>query len=99
MIQKRKHIEVNDVLKNNDIKEKDDISDYSEDELNYILKLFKDEQSKYPLGICVSQDIHVLFHSLYGQYYNTPEQWYRFAEDYRAGLYREYTINKKEKLL
>lgn len=27
---------------------------------------------------------------LYGQYYNTPKQWYQFEKDFKAGIYDEY---------
>lgn len=63
--------------------------DYSEDDLSFILSEFIKEQDKYPLGECVSKNIHVLFHSLYGQYYNTPEQWYTFKDDYKKGKYND----------
>lgn len=78
---------ISDIFKNTYIEEKKDICDYSEAELNYLATLFIKEQDKYPLGICVSKEIHMLFHSLYGQYYNTPEQWYQFENDYRNGAY------------
>lgn len=65
-----------------------DFSEYTENDLSFILQKFIEEQSKYPLGECVDKKIHVLFHSLYGQYYNTPEQWYKFKEDYIKGEYK-----------
>ena len=79
------------------------ISDYKnglkpyqlEKKYNHSSNLFINEQNKYPLGVCVSKDIHVLFHSLYGQYNNTPEQWYQFEKDYKNGLYDNY-IKEKE---
>ena len=56
-------------------------------DLDFLTNKFIEYQSQYPLGECVRKDIHVLFHSLYGQYYNTPEQWYRFKTDYQKGVY------------
>lgn len=64
-----------------------DFSNYSDDELKFLTEKFIEYQDKYPLGVCIDNKIHTLFHSLYGQYYNTPEQWYQFEEDYRKGLY------------
>lgn len=61
--------------------------EYTEDDLTFITEKFIQEQNKYPLGECIRKDLHVLFHSLYGQYYNTPEQWYKFKEDYKKGAY------------
>ena len=65
-------------------------SDYSEDDLSFILEKFLDKHNKYPLGVCVDKKLHVLFHSMYGQYYNTAEQWDRFCEDYKSGKYNMY---------
>lgn len=42
------------------------------------------------LGVCIDENIHKLFHSVYGQYCNTPEQWYQFEKDYKNGIYDEY---------
>lgn len=64
--------------------------DYSENELSFLLSKFIEIQNKYPLGVCIDKKIHTLFHSMYGQYYNTPEQWYRFCEDYNNGIYKKY---------
>lgn len=65
---------INDMFRDNKFVQKDDIKEYSELELSIILKEFLHIQSQYPLGECVDKKIHSLFHSLYGQYYNTPEQ-------------------------
>lgn len=80
---------INDIVIENNFNIYDNFSDYSAEELNNILKAFLSRQDEYPLGVCVSKDIHVMFHSLYGQYYNTPEQWYRFEKDYTSGVYNE----------
>ena len=78
---------LNDIINKYKIVIKNNINDYSDDELKYILEKFICEQSKYPLGVCVKKEVHVMFHSLYGQYYNTPEQWYQFEKDYTNGIY------------
>ncbi len=65
-------------------------SEYNENDLSFILQKFLKEQSKYPLGECVDKKIHTLFHSMYDQYYNTPEQWYKFKQDYLEGKYIKY---------
>lgn len=36
------------------------------------------------------QDVYKNRYNMYGQYYNTPEQWYRFKEDYKKGIYNDY---------
>ena len=73
---------------------KDNFKEYTSEELSFILEKFIEEQSKYPLGQCVRKDLHKLFHSLYGQYYNTVDQWEKFKEDYRNGVYNDI-INKQ----
>ena len=78
---------VEDIFKNNEHLRQESFSEYSEEELSFILQLFILEQDKYPLGECVDKQLHTMFHSLYGQYYNTPDQWYRFKEDYAKGVY------------
>lgn len=60
----------------------------SDEDLNFLTSKFIEYQAKYPFGECIRKDLHILFHSLYGQYYNTPEQWYRFKEDYRNEVYK-----------
>ena len=57
--------------------------EYSDEDLSFILEQFLLEQSKYPLGECIDKRLHTLFHSMYGQYYNTPEQWKQFKQDYK----------------
>ena len=58
------------------------IIDYSEDELEYILSIFYEYQFKYPLGVCISPEYHRLFHSIYGNRINTPNQWEEFLNKY-----------------
>lgn len=59
-----------------------DFTDYTIDELDYNLNIFFQYQSKYPLGVCLSVDMHKKFHSIYGNRINTPEQWYEFFNTY-----------------
>ena len=77
---------VNDIFNKYNLEYKE-FNEYTENELNNILQLFVLEQSKYPLGECIRKDLHVLFHSLYGQYNTTEEQWIQFKNDYTNGVY------------
>ena len=79
---------VNDILNQYPQYKNKNFDDYSNEDLDFLRIKFLEEQSKYPLGECIDKKLHVLFHSLYGQYYNTPEQWYRFKEDYLKGEYK-----------
>lgn len=65
-------------------------SDYSDNDLSFLLSEFINEQAKHPLGQCIDKRIHVLFHSMYGQYYNTPRQWEQFKQDFINGKYDKY---------
>lgn len=79
---------VEDVFVKNNLTYKENLSDYTDEELSFILNKFLETQGDYPLGECVDKRLHILFHSLYGQYYNTPSQWYRFKDDYLKGVYK-----------
>lgn len=63
------------------------IDQYSKDELDSIVFYFNEYHDTFPLGVCVSKDLHKLFHHLYGKTYNTSEQWEEFMEDYKRGKY------------
>ena len=56
----------------------DNISLYSNDELDSILSHFLEIQSKYPLGVCLTKELHNKFHYKYGYGNNTIEQWEEF---------------------
>lgn len=79
---------IEDMFRENKDLYKESFSDYTEKELSFILAKFLEIQNNYPLGECIDKKLHILFHSLYGQYYNTPEQWHRFKEDYLKGIYK-----------
>lgn len=54
------------------------IKELSDDDLNVILNHFYKVQDTYPLGICLSKEIHKEFHDCYGYGDNTPEQFEEF---------------------
>lgn len=80
---------IEDLFKDNIDLYRESFSDYTDEELSLILSKFLKIQNAYPLGECIDKRLHTLFHSLYGQYYNTPEQWYRFKNDYLKGIYKD----------
>lgn len=57
-----------------------DFEDFTEEELNCILNEFKKVQSQYPLGVCLSKDVHMEFHRQYGYGNNTEKQWNEFIK-------------------
>lgn len=59
-----------------------DINSASDDYKELILDTFHKIQSKYPLGVCLTKEVHTEFHSKYGYGNNTPEQFKKFASEY-----------------
>lgn len=81
--------EVFQILDDDGLLHGDNLSDYTADELNNMIKVFQTIHNKYPLGVCVRKDIHDLFHTLYGSGCNTKEQWEAFVDKYYDGKYSE----------
>lgn len=76
-----------DMVQNYNIELKENFEEYTDEELNTILVLFLEIQSQHPLGECVDAKLHTLFHSLFGQQYNTPQQWEIFKQEYLSNQY------------
>ena len=64
-----------------------DYKDYTQEELEDILEKFQIVHSRYPLGVCVRKDIHLLYHSIYSKCVNTEDQWNQFVVDFKNGVY------------
>ncbi len=60
-----------------------DINSASEEYRETILESFHKIQSKYPLGVCLTKEVHIAFHSIYGYGDNTPDQFEEFLKDYK----------------
>lgn len=60
----------------------DQISLYSNDELLTIIDKVLEVHYRYPLGVCLTKEIHDEFHGIYGKGNNTPEQFIEFKEIY-----------------
>lgn len=61
----------------------DDISNYTKEELKVITDKCLEIHYRYPLGVCLIKNIHMDFHSEFGSYDNTPEQFYQFVQNYK----------------
>lgn len=76
----------NEMIEENNITLKDSFSDYSEEELSFILSKFIEKQSQYPLGVCIRKDLHNLFHKEYGKIVS-PEMWFEFEDNFKKEKY------------
>lgn len=63
---------------------------YRKFELNLIVAQCQSLHYKYGWGICISKEIHELFHKMYGKYNNTPEQFEKFTLRYKSGEFNDY---------
>ena len=66
---------------------KDYYEDYSKEELHSISEKVFDLQEQYKEYVCISKDIHRVFHKEYGYGNNTIEQWNDIVEKYKSGYY------------
>jgi len=71
-----------------DIKEV--VNEYSEEEIRNIEELCLKKHYEYGLGIVMLDDIHKLFHSIYGKCDNNIEQVLEFKKDYQDGKYNSF---------
>ncbi|GEM_PF-2020690 len=79
---------LNETLEEANINIKPSMNDYSEEELRLILDCFREKQNQYPLGVCLTKNIHMKFHEIYGYGNNTALQWNEFVEDCKSGKYK-----------
>lgn len=72
---------------------KEHISEYNDDELNLLKEYIKECHKDNSNAIILSDDMHRLFHSLYGKGNNTPEQYYEFDKRYKNGEFDNYGLD------
>ena len=68
------------------------ISMYTQNELEMIINKCLEIHYRYGLGVCLRNDIHKLFHDNFGYGNNTPEQFNIFKENYNKGYYNNVNI-------
>lgn len=76
---------VQEILSELNIDVRRQISMYTEDERETMSNRLIAKHYEYGLGICLCKDVHILFHSLYGNETATPEQYNEFKLRYQAG--------------
>lgn len=80
---------IKEVFEENGFEFKENIGDYTEEDLEILVNHVIATHYKYPLGICLRKDLHTLFHRLYGAGDNVPEQFYEFRDRYNNGEFNE----------
>lgn len=56
------------------------ISEYTKEDLSTLEKTCNDLHKKYGLGVCLTKELHDMFHKKYGTENNTPNQYYEFKK-------------------
>jgi hypothetical protein len=59
--------------------------DYTDDQIYLIILKIQELHKKYPLGVCLTKDLHVLFHKYYGSGDNYPWQFDEFKQKIVSG--------------
>ena len=49
---------------------------------------FMELQDHYNAYVCITEDVHKLFHKIYGYGDNTVEQWDEYVTDYKNGKFK-----------
>jgi hypothetical protein len=79
------HKIVDETFEITNIERKKEVNEYTLEELKLLEDTCLQLHYKYPLGVCLTHEIHSLFHSLYGHSEFTPEDYYEFTERYLSG--------------
>jgi len=79
---------VSEAMENISLDVRDQVSLYSNEELESLEQEVLRLHYEYPMGVCLRDDIHDLFHSLYGKGDNTPEQFDEFKSRWYFGEFK-----------
>lgn len=86
---------VDDVLKKLNIPMYNSVSDYTDEQIDDMISHIKLQHDIHPLGICLTSEIHTLFHNEYGYGNNTPEQFEEFEARLEKGSF-DSLLDKKD---
>lgn len=70
-----------------DFQIKDNFSEYTDEELLMFVNKFMELQDYYNAYVCITENVHKLFHKIYGYGDNTEEQWNEFVIDFNNGKF------------
>ena len=65
------------------------LEEYTSDELELLRETIINNNSKYGYGVCLTKEVHKLFHDTYGYGDNTPEQFEEFRKRYMNGEFND----------
>ena len=80
---------VKDTLNETNLPIYENISLYTQEELQQLIDKCLEIHYRYPLGICMQKKYHIQFHVEFGYGNNTPVQFYQFIENYYDGKYKD----------
>lgn len=75
-----------------DFKLKEYMNEYTDDELKILNDKTKEKHYKYGLGICLTREVHYLFHDIYGRGNNTIEQFLEFVDNFYPNKLNEVEL-------
>lgn len=84
-----------ETLQETNIKIKEIMSNYTDEELTLLKNKCIEIHNRYPLGVCLCIEIHKLFHFLYGRGHNTPEQFEEFKARLKLGEFNLFLQENK----
>lgn len=73
---------LSEVINNLNFPVYDDLTKYTQEQLDGLTEEFFDLQEYYGQYVCITEDVHKHFHSIYGYGNNTQEQWDTFVSTY-----------------
>jgi len=79
----------NEIFDNLNIEKRRFINEYSDEELVLVRNECSRLHKIHGVGVCLTGDIHALFHKVYGYGENNIEQFNEFKENYISGKYKD----------
>lgn len=76
---------VNEIFTECNLDMKQQVSDYTDSEIKMLEEKCLELHYKYGLGVCLSENVHKKFHSIYGNVNNTSEQYNEFKANVLNG--------------